>query len=292
MNIWQDEFMRVPLYCGLVVGVLCAFMGNFVLMRRLTFVSIALSSAAGCGMVLGYIIEVPTPVMVVPPRVLALLPEFMALLLTLLSLLPFLYRPNAKRHESDAGVGVLYACAASLAFVLLSLYPRVEAHGINIAKGQLLYSAEEDLYLLLGLAALVLIPHIICRKQLVLTAFDPDTALSQGLAARRWDALLLLTIGLVIGVCMRQAGTLFVFASLIVPPLAALQVFRSIRGVWIASLLVAFLGVWVGMEGSLKFDLPASPAVILSYGILFVLASALGWLRRLFGEKNRSENRG
>ncbi len=263
--MFAEPFMLIALGVGIVTGSLCAYLGNFLLMRNMTFVSIALSETAALGVALGFALRFdPT----------------MAAFLATIAAVVFFWQRNRRWHSTDEGlIGVLYAASAALAVVVVARNPMMESHGIDLVSGNLLYCTAGDLLAVSAMCAAVAIPHALFRKEFLFVSFDRETAKAQGLRADLWDLVLMLSIGFCIAVCMQLTGVLFVFASLIVPGMASLILFRRVSAVFAASVALVILSVPLGLVVSYRGDLPTSPTIICVYALFFAATSLWRTLR-------------
>ena len=83
-----------------------------------------------------------------------------------------------------------------------------------------------------------------------------------------------LIAGVVISFATHMVGDLFVFGFLVVPPVAAMLLTRSVRGIFVLSVLIGVLAPVVGLVLAFMFDFPASPAIV---GVASVVLAA-AWL--------------
>ncbi len=254
MSLFTDPFLWTALSVGVLGAVLCTLAGRFVLMRGMTFVSIALAEAAAAGAALGMLIHMP--------------PDIAAIVAVLGAIILFRHRGRA----GDGAIGILYAGAAAVTLMIISLHPRLEASGVDLLAGNLLYSTVRDGWFMAGAFAVIAPVHILYRKAFLFTAIDPDTARTQGLPARVWEVLLMVTIGLSIAVTIKLAGVLYVFAAMIIPVMAALRMANRVRSVTLVSLVVSVGGVLAGFSASVEWNLPTSPAVILAWCSVYLIA--------------------
>jgi zinc transport system permease protein len=80
-------------------------------------------------------------------------------------------------------------------------------------------------------------------------------------------------LGLSISLAMKTAGILFVFASLLVPAMISLSLFRRMWLILVGAVLVVWVSVPAGISFSFQADLPTGPAVVCIYAGLFVITS-------------------
>jgi ABC-type Mn2+/Zn2+ transport system permease subunit len=254
--VFSEPFMLIALAAGLVIGGLCAYLGNFILLKGMTFISIALAEIAALGVALGLALHVS--------------PSLAAFAMTLAAVVFFWQRDRMWRATTEGVIGVLYVTSAALAIIIVSHNPMMQAHGVDLVSGNLLYCTPGDLVGVSAVGVAIGIPHMLFRRRFIFVSFDRETAKAQGLRSDAWDLLLMLSIGIWIAVCMRYAGVLFVFASLVVPPMVGLAVFRRVSLVLAVSVLVALCSVSLGVVVSYRLDLPTSPSIITAYALSYV----------------------
>lgn len=260
ITVFTEPFLLIALGVGLLTAVMCAYVGNFVLMKGMTFIAIALSEIAALGVALGFVFH--------------LLPDAAALAAELAGVIYFWRHSRAGKGQTDGVIGFIYATAAAVVLLIISKNPRLEAHGIDLISGNLLYSTLPDLVVIALVALVIAVLHLLFRREFLFVSFDRETARTLGLKSGGFDLLLMLTFGVVIAFSMKLTGMLFVFASLIVPGLAALSVARRVHRVFLASVVFAAAAVVIGLTASFHFDLPSSPTIICVYALCFLGARA------------------
>lgn len=261
MPILQEPFLQKALLAAMVGGTLCAFLGVYIHLKRIVFVGIALSEVAALGVAAGLFLGVR--------------PELAASVLTVLAAQLFWMGRFGSRVPRDAVLGLVYCLAAALAVILLSANPLAEAHGVDLVSGNLLYVSGSELLTLFVLAGVVLPVHMLLYRTLLFVSLDPETAVTQRINVRAHEFVLFLTLGVSIAVTMKIAGVLFVFGSMVIPPMTGLAVSRRVSGVFLVSVLSALLAAGGGLWVSFARDLPTGPSIVLVQTLLFFLAVLL-----------------
>lgn len=261
LEIFKEPFMQTALLGGLITACLCAYLGVFVILKRIVFMGIALSQVAALGVALGLLVGVN--------------PVISAFVLTLLGVILF-WIPFAEKNISrEAFLGFTYVFCAALAVILIAKNPLVEARGLNLISGNLLYTTWLDIRIL-GVAFLfILALHIVFFKEFIFISFDRETAFTTGLKANFLDFLLYLTIGIVISLSMKICGVIFVFASLIIPAMIGLISARRIGMIFFISSIAAASCVVIGLICSYIWDLPSGPTIVGLYSIIFILIGGI-----------------
>ncbi len=266
---------REALYGALVIGIACAVLGVYVVLRRIVFVGAALAqlSSAGIGLALwlaGLGLFGSTHAHTIG----------MSLVITLAGALFFGVGGGRRYLHHEATIGVTYSVAAAMGILLVAKAVTGEAHDLFL-QGNILGITRGDTLVLLAVAVPVLILHAVVAKEFLFVSFDPETAQTLGYRVVRWNLLLYLTIGLVIAFAMQFAGVLLVFNFLVVPAVTGLLLARTYWGVFGCSICAAALAATIGFVISVPLDLPTGPAIVAVSGLLALAA----WLvRRARGE--------
>ena len=259
------------LYGALVLSVVCATLGVYVVLRRIIFVGAAIAELSSMGIALalwlggmGWATSASSH------------PVAFALLFALAGAMFFGIGGGARSGvPPDATIGVTYAVAAALGILLIAKAKTGEAHDIFL-QGNILGITRSDVYVLLAVSVPVLVAHLAFYKEFLFVSFDRETARTLGYNVTFWNLFLYFTLGLVIAFAMQFAGVMLVFNYLVLPAVTGMLIARSMGGIFVVAILSALLASFVGFSLSVPFDLPSGPAIIAVSGALAVL----GWVVR------------
>lgn len=261
MQFLQEPFMQSALVAGVISAIMCAYVGVFVLMKRVVFITVALSEVAALGLAVGLVIGCH--------------PIAASLALTILATVLFWNVNRSRQSFLEAGVGATYVVAAASTLLLLAHHPSVESHGLNLMSGNILYTLWPDIWILMATTAVIATVHALFQREFVFLSLDPDTAAATGVPVAWLDLALYLTIGVAISVTMKVAGVLLVFASLVVPPLVGVVVVKRMSVIFAVSCGVAGGCVITGLLLSYGWDIPSGPTIVILYGIVLGIALAV-----------------
>jgi len=257
IDIFKEPFMQTALLGGLIAACLCAYLGVFVILKRIVFMGMALSQVAVLGIALGLFAGIN--------------PIIGAFILTFVGIILFWIPFTEKKISRESLIGFTYAFCAAIAIILIAKNPIVEARGLNLISGNLLYTTWYDIKIL-GIASFfILTLHLFFFKEFIFISFDRETAFTTGLKANRLDFLLYLTIGIAISLSMKICGVIFIFASLIIPAMIGLISAKRISMIFFISCSIAVLSVVIGLFLSYIWDLPSSPTIVGLYGLILIL---------------------
>jgi zinc transport system permease protein len=281
LDAW--ELFRDPVVAAVVAGAVLGWLGVYIVLRRVVFVSAALSQAAGLGVALAFYAQ-----SALGATGIAADPLACATALTLATML-FVSRAEDGRYVSRESVlGAVYLVGSAGA-LLVGTKIRKEAHDIgDILFGAAVLVTPEDLRTLEIVAAAVLALQLGLAKGFRFASFDPDGARIRGLPVRLLDAALFTSIAVAVSVATRVLGALPVFAFTVLPAMAAVLAATSVRA---ALALAAVLGAVAGGAGYVVAFLRSWPvgASQAAVGVAIVLVAAAG--RALLGVASRAAGR-
>jgi manganese/iron transport system permease protein len=255
-------FMQRGLVAAILVGVVCAVMGTFVVLKGLAFIGDAVSHASFPGVVIAFIGGFPI-----------YLGGAIAAVGTALAI-GFVSRRS--RLRLDTAIGVLFAGAFALGVLLYSTIDSYTGDLLGYLLGNILGIGVGDLIQVAILGALVVAVVLGIRKELLYATFDPLGAAASGLPVPFLEYLLLGLLGVTIIVSIQAVGIILVVAMLVTPAATAqLLVIRFERLMVVAVVLAAVAAV-IGLYGSFYLNVASGPAIVLIETAFFAFALALG----------------
>jgi manganese/iron transport system permease protein len=255
-------FMQRGLVAALLVGVVCAVMGTFVVLKGLAFIGDAVSHAAFPGLVVAYIIGAP---LYIGGAVAAVATALAIGLVTRRSRLRF-----------DTSVGVLFAGTFAFGVMLFSTIKGYVTDLLGYLLGNVLGIGVGDLVQVAILGAIVLVIVLLIRKELLFATFDPLGAAASGLPVAGLEYLLLALLGVTIVVSIQAVGIIMVVAMLVTPAATAqLLVIRFGRMMAVGVALAAVSAV-LGLYLSFYLNLASGASIVLVETLFFVIALVVG----------------
>jgi manganese/iron transport system permease protein len=254
----EYEFFVRALVASALVGVACAVVGAFVVLKGMSFVGDAVSHSAFPGVVLAYLLGLPI-----------ILGGAVAAIGTALGIGALTRRSGLR---ADAVIGVLFAGMFALGVALFSSIPNYVGDLFHFLFGDVLGISFADLISLTVLASLLLLIVWVLWKELLFATFDPLGAGAAGLPVRRLDDLLLILIAVTIVVSLQAVGIVLVVA-MITTPAATAQLLVKRFGQMIA--LAAVIGVAssiVGLYVSYALDIASGASIVLTETVAFLAA--------------------
>jgi zinc transport system permease protein len=260
---------------SVISGALLGFLGVYVVLRRVVFVSAALTQLSTLGIIAALLVEEQLGVEVEHTSVQLLI----ALLFSVGGALLLGTLGTGRRLPAEAAVGMTYVLAGALVTLGANKLIHV-AHDLNaIIFGNAVAVPFQDVVILGAVALVVAVVHTVFQKEVVFVSFDRETAEAMGVNARLWSGVLYFTIGLAIPVSARVVGALPVFAFLTVPAAAALKASRRLKAAFIVSTALGAVAAGAGYLASWRLQIPTGATMVTTAGLLFALVALLGATR-------------
>ena len=256
-----DDFMVRALLGGLGVALVAGPLGSFMVWRRMAYFGETMAHSALLGVALGLMLSVNITIMVV--AVCALL----AILLVAL---------QRQRHlTSDTLLGILSHSALSLGLVALAFMESVRVDLMGLLFGDILTTTRADLLWIYGSGSIAIMLIIALWRPLLSLSVHEEIAQVEGVAVTKIKLVFMVLIATVIAVAMKIVGILLITSLLIIPPATARYFARSPEQMAFLAAVLGCLAIGVGLLGSVTWDIPAGPAIVVSAALLFVLSNLL-----------------
>jgi manganese/iron transport system permease protein len=252
------RFMRLALIEVTIVGIVAGFLGTYVVLKGMAFVSEAITHAVFPGVVIAFLADVSIFLGGAAFGVLT------AGAISTLSL--------TRRMREDTSIGVVFAAALALGVVLISSSDGYTRDLTSILFGNVLAVTTTDIYLSIVVGGIALFTALALRRALVLAAFDREMAMSLGLPVFWLDTLLLLLITLTIVISLRAVGNILVLAMFVTPAATARLLVDDVGKMMPLSAGIGALSGITGLYISWHTDLAAGGMIVLTATAFFGVA--------------------
>jgi zinc transport system permease protein len=284
-DFWAGrDLWREPLLAGVIAAALLSYLGVFIVLKRMVFVSAALSEISGVGVAFAFYVGALAGVDPHAHEKLPILlePTWFSLFFACGAGVLFSLRLGTRRLQPESIVGLGYIIASALVLVILNS-PRIaqEAHAVgDILFGNAVTVPRQQIYALVGAGAAALLVHGLFFKELLFVSYDPETAGVQGVSTLRYEILGNVATAVVISVATRAVGALPVFAFTVVPPAAALLLTERLRSTATLALLFGVVAASVGYYVSWVAALPTGATMVVVASLFLVPGLLRLWRRK------------
>lgn len=262
----QYSFMTRGLLASVIVGILCAVMGTYVVLRGMAFLGDALAHAILPGVAIAYLIHGNL-----------LVGALAAAVIIALSIGLFSKQGTIKE---DTAIGILFAAALSLGVALISSLQTYAVDLTHILFGNVLGVSLSDLWLTAGLGLLILLTVLLLYKPFMVISFDPVLAATMRLPAELLRNLMLVLLALTVVVSLQTVGVGLAAAMLVTPAATAYLLTRRLAAMMLVSAGLGALSSIIGLYLSYYLNIVSGSAIVLTATAFFLLAFLWNRTRR------------
>jgi len=261
----QYEFMQRGMLAAILVGIVCAVVGSYVVLRGMAFFGDALAHTILPGIALGYLISGGARDALF----------WWALGTSILAALGIGAISKNAEIKEDTSIGVIFAGMFALGIALIST---VKSYAVDLSHflfGDVLSVSPQSLWLILIFGGLVLLTIFAFYKEFTTLSFDPVLAATLRLPVGLLNNLLLTLIAVTVAVSLQTVGVALMVAMLVTPAAtASLLTHRLPTMMLLASIFASLSGV-IGLYLSFHLSIASGAAIVLTATVFFMLA--FGW---------------
>lgn len=260
MNPFEFEFMQRAFVGCSIIAAVAPLVGCFIVQRGQSLVGDGMGHVAFAGVGLAFLVGAD--------------PVLGALALTVLAGL-LLVRLGRTGLAGDVAIALIFYGGIALGYLFSAQANAGQTRLVGLLFGSPLNLTWEEVWVIAGLAAVVVLLIVALYPRLVALAFDEPAARVAGVRTDRLVLALTLMVSLVVVGGMTSIGLLLISAMMVVPVAAAAQVARSYRGTMWAAAGIGWLSAMVGLLASHYRDYAPGSAVVLAAIGCYLVAS--GW---------------
>ncbi len=257
IEILQFPFMQRAILGGIILGLLLAFMGVFVILRRMAFFGDGVAHASLAGIAIGILASYN--------------PLVVAIIFSIILAIVIFYLERKTKLSSDVIIGILFTASMALGVILISLKSGYQPELISFLFGNILAIQTSELIIMSIFAVLVVIFLIYFYRQIAFITFDEEGARVSGINTTILDLIFYIALAVAIVLGVKILGIILVSALLIIPASIAKLISKSFKGLVSTSIVVAEITILGGLVISYLMNLPTGAVIILFGTILFFL---------------------
>ncbi|USD67465.1 metal ABC transporter permease [Vibrio sp. SCSIO 43136] len=260
----QFGFMQTALLVGVAVGIVCALLSCFLVLKGWSLIGDAISHAVLPGIVIAYLLGIALSIGAFVSGI------FCALLTGFIK--------DHSRVKQDTAMGIVFSGMFALG---LLMFAKVETdqHLMHILFGNMLGITESVQNQILAISAVVSLLVVVLRKPLIVYCFDQAHARVVGLSVNFLHYGLLVMLALTIVAAIQAVGVIMVVAMLVAPGITGFVVSKRFNTMLVVAVTVSVtanvLGIWL----SFYIDGATSACIVLVQAAMFVVALLVSYLK-------------
>jgi len=270
------DFMVRGLAASVIVGIVCAVMGVYVVLRGMAFFGDALAHAVLPGVALGYLLSGGSREVLF----------WWALGAAILVALAVGRISKHAKIREDTAIGIIFASMFALGIALISTVRSYTVDLSHFLFGDVLGVSTRDLVLTIAFGAFVLLVIFLFYKEFMVLSFDPVLAATLRLPSGLLTNLLLILMAMTVSVAMQTVGVALMVAMLVTPAATASLLTHRLWHGMLVSAAIGAVSAFSGLYLSYYFNIVSGSAIVLTATFIFLLVFIFQPQRGLLWKKS------
>ena len=267
IEMFSYSFMLRALIVGVLVSLCSALLGVSMVLRRSSMIGDGLSHVGFAAFAIATVLNVTPLFFAVPVCILA------AFLLLRIS--------RNSRINADAAIALVCSGALAVGIMAVSLTTGINTDVNNYMFGSILSLTHGDAVFSVVLSLIVIAIFVLFYNRIFSVTFDETFARATGTGAGLYNAVLAVLTAVTVVLGMRMMGSLLISSLIIFPPLSAMRLCKTYRGVIITSVIISVLCFIVGIVVSFICSTPTGASVVCMHITVFILCTAAGRITKV-----------
>ncbi|QIZ72886.1 metal ABC transporter permease [Oxynema aestuarii] len=255
----QYSFMQRSLAIAVLIGLICAVVGSYLMVQRLALLADAISHSVLPGLAIAFILGVNLFVG--------------AFIAGILSTVIIAWIQRRSPIKEDAAMGIVLSAFFALGITLITIIQKDNKIDLNhFLFGNILGVTGAEVWETAAIATVILAVVILFYKELLFYSFDSLGAEAVGLPVNLLNFGLMVLIALTVVASMKAVGVVLVLSLIVTPAATAYLLVPRLHQIMAVGAIAGILSSISGMYLSYYQNIPSGPAIVLVASGLFTLA--------------------
>lgn len=254
--MFKYEFIRNAFIAGFFISIICPFIGNFIVLKRYSYISDTLSHASFAGVALSYVLGVNS--------------LFVSIGYTIVCAVLIEYLRNYYKNFSEISLSIILTLSLGIA-IIISSSKLVNINIESIIFGSILTLNKGDLFFIICTSLIVIGTLLIYYRKFALIILDEDFAKISKFNTSFYNVLFSILLSLTISASIKVVGLLVVSSIMVIPVAASFRFKQGFSRTIIISILLGVLSILLGLFLSYHFNTaPGGTIALTSIAILII----------------------
>jgi ABC-type Mn2+/Zn2+ transport system permease subunit len=266
-------FMQRGLIAAILVGIVCAVVGTYIVLRGMAFFGDALAHTILPGLAVGYLVSGGAKETLF----------WWALGTSVFSSLGISMISKNSRIKEDTAIGIVFAGMFALGIALIST---VRSYAVDLSHflfGDVLGVTSSNLWTIGIFTVLVLLVVMAFYKEFLTVSFDPILATTLRMPVKVINTALLILIAITVAVALQTVGVALMVAMLVTPAATALLLTNRLPRMMVIASIIAGASGLIGLFLSYYLSIASGAAIVLTCTAIFGITWGVQSLHRKQG---------
>jgi len=261
--LWKD-----PVLVAAFAGAICGFMGVYVVLRRIVFVSAALTQMSGFGVVLTFYLQS----VFLSSFFTHIDPFIFSIFVTVLAALFFSLKKDYMPISMEGVIGFTFLISSSLIIILSDKIVQGHHEIHNILFGSAVVVEPDEVVIVPLLSIIAFVVNILLFKDFVFISYDKETAQLYNYPVKYINLIFFILLAVILAITTRALGALTIFALLVLPALSSMYLSRKLRTIFILSSVFGLFSATIGYFFSFIFSIPTGATMAFTASMIFIIS--------------------
>lgn len=264
-SLLHYEFLQNAFLAGIIIGLIAPLLGVFIVVRRLSLIADALSHVTLAGIAGSlYLSQTFMGLALLNPLYLGIVAAVGGSML--IERLRRLYK-----HFEELAIPIIMSAGLGMSAIFISLAQGFSTDLFSYLFGSVSAVGRQDLYIIIGIAIVVILFIYLLYKELFVLSFDDEYAKASGLPTKVIHTIFMIITALVIAASMRIVGILLVSSLITLPVAASIRIAKSFKQTIIYSIVFGELAVIIGLVSAFYLNLAPGGTIVMTSIIILLL---------------------
>lgn len=268
-------FVRYAIIVGTLISLCSSLLGVTLVLKRYSYIGDGLSHVAFGALAIAAVLKVTNNMLIILP---------VTVVVAILLLCGSKDSRSGIQIKGDAAIAMVSAGALAIGYLLMNIF----SSSANVAGDvcttlfgsmSILTLKPTDVYLCVGLSAIVLITFILFYHKIFAITFDENFARATGVNVNAFNLLIAIIIAAIIVLAMNLVGALLVSALVVFPSLSAMRVFKSFFSVTVAAAVISVICSLTGIIIAILAGTPVGSTIVAADIVAFFIFYIASFIR-------------
>ncbi|AMM93890.1 metal ABC transporter permease [Peribacillus simplex] len=265
-GILQFEFLQNAFLTGIIIGAIAPLVGVFVVVRRMSMISDALSHVALAGIAFSLLLQKSFLSLA------GLNPLYIGMAFSVGGSLFIEKLRGVYKHYQELAIPIIMSGGMGLSVIFISIANGFNTDLYGYLFGSVSAVSRADLYVILAVGIVVALMLTLLYKELFLLSFDEEHAKASGIPYKAIHFIFIVMVALVIAASMKIIGILLVSSLMTLPVAASLRFAKGFKQMIVFSVIFGEVSVIGGLFLSYNLDLAPGGTIVIIAVLILILS--------------------
>ncbi|RRN73178.1 metal ABC transporter permease [Peribacillus simplex] len=265
-GILQFEFLQNAFLTGIIIGAIAPLVGVFVVVRRMSMISDALSHVALAGIAFSLLLQKSFLSLA------GLNPLYIGMAFSVGGSLFIEKLRGVYKHYQELAIPIIMSGGMGLSVIFISIANGFNTDLYGYLFGSVSAVSRADLYVILAVGIVVALMLTLLYKELFLLSFDEEHAKASGIPYKAIHFIFIVMVALVIAASMKIIGILLVSSLMTLPVAASLRFAKGFKQMIVLSVIFGEVSVIGGLFLSYNLDLAPGGTIVIIAVLILILS--------------------